>query len=129
MYNAGEKVIYNKDGQSVEGTILKIHDDDDIPYYTIKLNDGTEKQTIQDNLEKTRFEILKQKRFNNTISPEERREYLQLSLDNAQNKYTKKMNKINGTSSYKGGKRKSRKNKKRKTRKGKKGRKGRKSRK
>jgi hypothetical protein len=124
MYNAGEKVIYNKDGQKFEATILKVHDDDE-PYYTIRLSDGTEKQTVEHKLEKTRFEYLKQKKMQNNLSPEERREYLQLSLDNAQNKYTKTMNKINGLTNE-GGKRKSRKNKKRKTRKSRKGRKSRK---
>ena len=38
-----QKVLYkNKDYV----TILKVHYDDIIPYYTIKLNDNTEKQTI-----------------------------------------------------------------------------------
>jgi len=38
-----QKVLYkNKDYI----TILKVHYDDIIPYYTIKLNDNTEKQTV-----------------------------------------------------------------------------------
>ena len=49
----GEEIIYHRpDGETTIATIRKIHNDDIYPYYTIQFNDGTERQTIKDKIEK-----------------------------------------------------------------------------
>ena len=78
----------------------------------------TDQEKFYDENKFKSFEDLKQKKENGTLSPDERKEYLQLSLDNNKKQYTNKMAKIEDNSG--GGKRKTIKAKKRKTRKGKK---------
>jgi len=48
-WNIGDKLIYTTTGEIVE--IINIHRDDIEPYYTIRMNDGREKQTISTKLE------------------------------------------------------------------------------
>ena len=45
---SGDIVKYKNTNENV--TILQVHYDDIEPYYTIKMKDGTEKQTIKNNL-------------------------------------------------------------------------------
>jgi hypothetical protein len=52
-FKKDETVNYVKDGQNVKAIIETVHDDDPPNYYyTIKLNDGREKQTDNNNLQK-----------------------------------------------------------------------------
>ena len=49
----GEEIIYHRsDGKTVMAVIKKIHKDDRVPYYTIQFQDGTERQTVRDKIEK-----------------------------------------------------------------------------
>ena len=48
---SGDIVKYKNTNENV--TILQVHYDDIEPYYTIKMKDGTEKQTIKNNLIKS----------------------------------------------------------------------------
>ena len=53
LFKKDETVNYVKDGQNVKAIIETVHDDDPPNYYyTIKLNDGREKQTDNNNLQK-----------------------------------------------------------------------------
>ena len=52
-FTKGEEVFYHKSvDEKVLAKIVKIHYDDDEPYYTIRLQDGSEKQTIYSRLKK-----------------------------------------------------------------------------
>jgi len=44
----GQKVIYKTTGEPV--TIVKKHFDDSPPYYTIRMSNGTERQTVETKL-------------------------------------------------------------------------------
>jgi hypothetical protein len=123
-FKRGDTVLYNG---SEPGIIIDINSGEGDIDYDVELNNGDIIKTFSNKLKlKTRLGDLKQKKENGTLSPDERREYLQLSLDNSNKQYTNKIAKIEDNS---GGKRKTRKAKKRKTRKGKKGKKGKKVRK
>jgi hypothetical protein len=53
LFKKGEQVNYVKDGQNVVARIETVHDNDPPNYYyTIKLNDGREKQTDEKYLQK-----------------------------------------------------------------------------
>ena len=53
QFTKGEEVFYQKSvDQKVLAKIIKIHHDDVEPYYTIRLQDGSEKQTIYNRLTK-----------------------------------------------------------------------------
>lgn len=53
LFKKGEQVNYVKDGQNVVARIETVHDNDQPNYYyTIKLNDGREKQTDEKYLQK-----------------------------------------------------------------------------
>ena len=119
-FKRGDTVLYNG---SEPGIIIDVNfgdgDNKGNIDYDVELNNGDIIKTFSNKLKlKTRLEDLKQKKENGTLSPDERKEYLQLSLDNNKKQYTNKMAKIEDNSG--GGKRKTIKAKKRKTRKGKK---------
>jgi hypothetical protein len=137
-FEKGDRVFY--DG-SEQGIIIDVNSDEGDIDYNVRLLDS---DYIINNIDSNklqlvtqpRFEQLKQKKENGTLSPDELKEYLQFSLDNSKKQYELEMAKIDRKNSIvdniDGGKRKTRKTrktKKRKTRKGKKGKKVRKSRK
>ena len=48
----GQEVVHvQRDGTRRGATIAAVHRDDTMPYYTVRLEDGTEKQTVRDRLE------------------------------------------------------------------------------
>ena len=49
-WKVGDKLLYKKTNEIVE--LVKIHYDDINPYYTIKMPDNREKQTVEKLLEK-----------------------------------------------------------------------------
>ena len=51
-YSPGERVIYTRKNVIVE--IIRVHYDDSSPYYTIKISNGREIQTISKYLSKTK---------------------------------------------------------------------------
>jgi len=125
-FKRGDTVLYNG---SEPGIIIDINSGEGDIDYDVELNNGDIIKTFSNKLKlvtQPRFEQLKQKKENKTLSPDELKEYLQISLDNSNKQYTNKIAEIEDNS---GGKRKTRKAKKRKTRKGKKGKKGKKVRK
>ena len=134
-FEIGDKVFF--DG-SEQGIIKNINSDEGNIDYDVKLvnSDNIINNIDSNKLQlfiKTRFKELKQKKENGTLSPDELKEYLRLSLNNNKKQHNDEMARIDRNNpfvdSIDGGKRKTRKAKKRKTRKGKKGKKVRKSRK
>ena len=134
-FEIGDKVFF--DG-SEQGIIKNINSDEGNIDYDVKLvnSDNIINNIDSNKLQlfiKPRFKELKQKKENGTLSPDELKEYLRLSLNNNKKQHNDEMARIDRNNpfvdSIDGGKRKTRKAKKRKTRKGKKGKKVRKSRK
>ena len=122
-FKRGDTVLYNG---SEPGIIINVNSDEGNIDYDVELNNGDIIKTFSNKLKlKTRLEDLKQKGIQN-LSPDEKKEYLQLRLDYNKKQYKNKMDEIEGNS---GGKRKTIKAKKRKTRKTRKTRKGKKVRK
>ena len=53
-YKRGESVVYRKDPKQRKGeaaVVMKVHYDDAVPYYTLRLFSGTEKQTVEERIQ------------------------------------------------------------------------------